>query len=155
DVVGGQRSLAVARDLHGLPGGKALEDVADEDAEAALERLDLAVQVHPRALRERLQLLDLLLEIDDRLLEFERVAGRARTVARLGWFLRFVGLRHRSERPVMPPIHDRKSGRLKSKGRAQAVSIHRSSTTYGSTFHELRRSRLGLPALRRAATSAP
>ena len=47
------------------------------DAEAVLERPHLAVQVHPRALRERLELLDLLLEIDDRLLELESV-GRDR-----------------------------------------------------------------------------
>ena len=69
-VVDRERAPGVARHLHALQRGQVAVDLRPQLAELPLERRDLLDHAELPVAGEPLQLVDLLLELDDRLLEF-------------------------------------------------------------------------------------
>src|SRR5262249_4648465 len=64
-------ALRAPRHLHALPGGEVLVDLLPQVSELFFERRDFFVDVELLASGEALQLINLLLQLDDRLLEVQ------------------------------------------------------------------------------------
>ena len=71
DVVGGLGPQGVARDLDDVVRGEVGIDLFPHAVQLALQRLQLAVEIHPRRLGEALQLTDFHLELHDGTFEGE------------------------------------------------------------------------------------
>ena len=82
DVVERERALRAARDLHALPRREVLVDLLAQVGELLLERRDLFVDVELLPAGEPLQLVDLLFQLDDRLLELQSHGSRPRQLPR-------------------------------------------------------------------------
>src|SRR5690606_19834924 len=73
DIVPGVRAHRMARQLRDLPGAEVAADVRGALAQLVLQRADLGVDVHRRAVAGLAQLVDLGLKVRDGLLEVEVV----------------------------------------------------------------------------------
>ncbi len=104
-VVGEMRPLGMARDLRLLPGVELGVGLAQQLLGARLEARDLVGEVEVAAVGQMAQLLDLALELADRLLELQQ------------WPLPPVSRRRRSGRPWRPAPRPGGSRRCRSAGR--------------------------------------